>query len=1295
VSLAATKLDLNYQSLLLENVSDAIISTDVNFYIKSWNKAAEKIYGWRAEDVIEKHIQEVLKGESPNQSIESIPDEIYSKGSWKGELIQKHKDGFDVHIRSSVSLIKDNEGKVKGVLTINHDITKQKEAEQLLKESKERYRMIIENANDLITILNHNFKHEYINEKAYIKQTGFSKKDIIGKSPITQLHPDDIRNASNALFKGFKNGEGQIEFRLKCKNGDYIWLESKGKVFTDINGEKKALIISRDITKRKEIERKFKDLSNDLELKFAERTKQLETSETKFQVLFNNSTSGIAYHKMIYDIDGNPMDYIITDINPKGEIFLSIKKEDIINKKATEILPDGIGLNIDMYSKVANTGESTKFDAFFPPVNKFFQISVISSKKGEFILVFDDISKRKKWDLKLRESENRYKELINHMSSGVAVYEAINNGKDFIFKDFNLAGEKIDNYKKEELVGKSILKTFPGVKEFGLFDVLQRVWKTGKPEHQPISLYKDNRITGWRENYVYKLPSGEIVAVFDNVTERKIADQKLKESEEKFRTIADHSMAGISIIQDNKIKYINQQSLDYLGYSKEEVEKWEPGFYLNLIHPEDRENSLDITRKNQSGESLSTSHTEKRALRKDGETIWIETYSRSINYEGRPAAMNISINITKKKKAEEDLRKLNEELEHEIGARTKELKESEEKFRKITEESLLGILILQDNKVIYANQEMADLYGYSVEEILNWKPGDHIKVIASDSLEMVMEQAEKRRTFDQNMITHYQIHAKRKDGTLFWVDNMSKTINYEGHPAVLVTQIDITDKIIAEQKLKESEEKFRNIFESIPMGMHLYELDSDENLVFKGANPQADKILKVACNQFVDKTIEEAFPPLIETDIPERYRRLAKNQGSWKWEQVSYEYEKIQGAYEVVAFHTSPNKMVTTFMDISDRIEAAQKLKESEEKFRTIAEQSFMGICILQDNQLKYVNEAAAKMFEYTAKEVLKWAKNYMAEKVIHPDDLSILRAQREQRRLKGFNFLPYITYRIITKSGKIKWIEQYSKIILYQRKEAELVSFTDITENKEAERLILERNKKLLELDKMREDIITRVSHELKTPLTSAYAASQILLSNHKEDMKDSISNYVQIIHRGNIRLKKLIENLLDASRIEFGKFDLNKNIENLGDLINESLDDLYYLANNRQLKLNLNLHEEIYFAVDKTRIEQAITNLISNAIKNTQKGGEIFVNAYEKSQYIDISIKDTGIGLKPKEIQKLFEKFGKIERYGKDMGVDLEGSGLGLYISQQIVALHNGEILVESEGRNKGSTFTIRLYK
>ncbi|MFX1371873.1 MAG: sensor histidine kinase [Promethearchaeota archaeon] len=136
-------------------------------------------------------------------------------------------------------------------------------------------------------------------------------------------------------------------------------------------------------------------------------------------------------------------------------------------------------------------------------------------------------------------------------------------------------------------------------------------------------------------------------------------------------------------------------------------------------------------------------------------------------------------------------------------------------------------------------------------------------------------------------------------------------------------------------------------------------------------------------------------------------------------------------------------------------------------------------------------------------------------------------------------------------------------------------------------------------------------------------------------------------------------------------------------------------YLAANCKLKLKFDMTSEIYIEIDKISFRQMISNIISNTMKNTPKGGEILVNLIENPENIDIWVKDTGVGITKKEKEKLFEKFGKIERYRLDLGVDIERYGLGLYLSKEIVDLYGRQKIVESEERNKGYTFIIRLNK
>ena len=379
--------------------------------------------------------------------------------------------------------------------------------------------------------------------------------------------------------------------------------------------------------------------------------------------------------------------------------------------------------------------------------------------------------------------------------------------------------------------------------------------------------------------------------------------------------------------------------------------------------------------------------------------------------------------------------------------------------------------------------------------------------------------------------------------------------------------------------------------------------------------------------------------------------------------------------------------------DITKQRLATSKISESEDKFRTITEQSFIGIAILEDFKFKYVNQQFSDTLGYTIKEILKWKPKEFF-KLIHPEDRKRIIETAENIYYGKSEVLADLQFRASKKTGEVIWLEIISKTIPFDGKIANLIATLDITEKKEAERLVLEENRKLVEFNKMRKDIITRVSHELKTPLTSIYGASQILLKHFDGKIDEDVLEFIEIFHRGALRLKKLVENLIDASRIESGKLELNLKMEDLVKITKDCVEEMSYLFDSRKLIVNLNLPDELVFNIDKIRLQQVITNLLSNAIKNTPISGKIYVNLVDNHDYIEIQIKDKGVGITEKEKELLFEKFGKMERYGMDLGVDIEGSGLGLYISKEIVELHGGQILVESEGRNKGSTFTIRLY-
>jgi len=207
----------------------------------------------------------------------------------------------------------------------------------------------------------------------------------------------------------------------------------------------------------------------------------------------------------------------------------------------------------------------------------------------------------------------RFKQLFEGMSSGVAVYEAVDGGNDFIIKDFNRAAEEIDQIKREDIIGRRVTEVFPEVEEFGLLEVLRQVWKTGSSRNYPISFYKDERITGGRENYIYKLPSGKVVAIYDDITERKRAEERIEHLNLVLRAVRNVNQL---ITQEKDPARLLQGSCEILTSTRGYLNVWialldESGKLLRYAESEVGEDFAAVIKRLERGE-----HTEcsKRAL---------------------------------------------------------------------------------------------------------------------------------------------------------------------------------------------------------------------------------------------------------------------------------------------------------------------------------------------------------------------------------------------------------------------------------------------------------------------------------------------------------------------------------------------------------------------------------------------------------------------------------------------------------------------------------------------------------
>ncbi|KKK43837.1 MAG: Signal transduction histidine kinase [Candidatus Lokiarchaeum sp. GC14_75] len=496
----------------------------------------------------------------------------------------------------------------------------------------------------------------------------------------------------------------------------------------------------------------------------------------------------------------------------------------------------------------------------------------------------------------------------------------------------------------------------------------------------------------------------------------------------------------------------------------------------------------------------------------------------------------------------------------EIKVTMQKLTESNKKFKIFTEQSLTGIGILQDDHYLYVNQQFAKIFGYSVEEILNWEFGGYLKTVHLEDLEFVKNQAEKKQKGIENVINRYEFRGIKKRGEIIWLEIFSKSFIYEEKNADLISLIDITN-----------------------------------------------------------------------------------------------------------------------------RKQMAQKLKESEEKFRTIAEQSSAGFIIIQNSQIIYLNNAVSKVFGYSSEE-LKNISIIDIFKFVHPEDRAIA-VQRFNKREEGvLGDMTSDPFRIITRSGEIKWIEVYSKMFQFQEKNTIFATIVDITKERMAE-------VELQKLNLLKSEFLRRASHELKTPLISIKGYSDLILSLYTDQLGSEIISYLNEISHGCERLQYIINDLLKSSRLESIKLKSNLQKEDLPFLIKYCVNGMESLAKKRKQSIELNIHDQLYVNIEKEEIHAVLSNLLSNAIKYTPPNGKIEVKTDLKDDLVVISVTDNGIGFTEEQRKIVFKQFGKIERFGQGLDLEIDGTGLGLYISKRIVESHGGKIWMESEGKNMGASFYFTL--
>jgi signal transduction histidine kinase len=235
--------------------------------------------------------------------------------------------------------------------------------------------------------------------------------------------------------------------------------------------------------------------------------------------------------------------------------------------------------------------------------------------------------------------------------------------------------------------------------------------------------------------------------------------------------------------------------------------------------------------------------------------------------------------------------------------------------------------------------------------------------------------------------------------------------------------------------------------------------------------------------------------------------------------------------------------------------------------------------------------------------------------------------------------------------------------------------------------------NEKLKALDKLKDEFVSLASHELRTPMTAIKSYLWMAIAGKGGELTEKQKYYLDRAYTSTDRLIKLVNEMLNVSRIESGRIILEQKEVDINKLTDDVVADVLPRAQELGITLeNHHISENIHVYIDENKIKEVFINLIGNSLKFTPKGGKIIISSSKKESTIEVSVTDTGKGLAPQDLSKLFQKFGKVDNDYLTVQ-NVQGTGLGLYISKAIVELHKGSMWVHSDGLSKGATFTFSL--
>lgn len=1025
--------------------------------------------------------------------------------------------------------------------------------------------------------------------------------------------------------------------------------------------------------------------------KLARSDEELRKSEERFRIAQEISPDGFLSFKPKFDNNGNLIDFIFTYMNPAAGRMSGTNPRDLIGRSILEVFPGQKETRFfETYRKVYLTGEASEFIDHYKgetiTEEKWFRIVTVPTKEGIEVLS-QDITEARDAEEKLRQSEERFRVAQEMSPYGFTIFQPKfdehGNVTDFIFAYENPAVAKMNGTIPEEVIGKTLLELFPSARDTSFFNIYQWALQTGKPQEME-EYYPGSDAAGDKWYRLLVVPTNDgIAALAQDITEQKRHEVSLRESEERFRTMADN-ISQFAWMADSKgsVLWYNKRWYDYTGVTPEEME--DQG-WKKIHHPDYVGRA---TEKFNHSIEYGVSWEDTFPLKgKDGTYRWFLSRALPIKNENGKIVRWFGTNTDITEQIEYQEKLLNSE--EQMRLLSEELQAKQQRFERAEELAHVGSWVMD---VKTGEMELSD----ELKRILGLEPSrkkilisDYMKFVHPDDRKRLTETTSRYHREGRPLEIEYRI--VRTDGQVRYIHGVSGTGHQEFMGNVRYGAAkDITERKLTEIALAGSEAKLLEAQKLTGVGSFSADLITgkiewtEEIYKIYEIDPQMEPppfeqfttMWHPEDRPWIEKTIKDG----IENNKFISFEgRLLLPKGKVKY--ISYVSKTVFDA------EGKPLKRVGAAVDITERKlqqikleEAFRRLQESENQLKAAQKLAKVGSFSINYTEGEKV-EWSEEMFRIYGRDVSEGTPTVQeAIKMIHPDDrehtVQVIQSVKEEK------ITMEVDYRILTPGRKVKYLHTVFNPLTGSSGDFIQLFGTslDITENMKQQAVLQQTLEKLERSNEELEQFAYVASHDLQEPLRMVSSYVGILEKRYKEQLDEKARKYISFAVEGAKRMSSLIMDLLTYSRVtskakEFQEVDLNSTY-------NDVLRDLQILTKERGAKITSTKLPVLN--ADPTQMHQLLQNLIGNAVKfHGERPPEVSLSAKKVEDGWLFSVKDNGIGIDTQYFDRIFQVFQRLherDQYG--------GTGIGLAVCKKIVERHGGRIWVESR-EGKGTTF------